>query len=43
MTNHSRGDERIWLVCSECRRPVNPCDDGCRHCGSMFEEDEDGR
>lgn len=32
----------MWSVCSECRRPVNPWDEECRHCGAEFEEEDRG-
>ncbi len=31
-----------WNVCSECRRPVDPWDKECRHCGAELEEEYHG-
>ena len=31
-----------WNVCSECRRPVDPWDKECRHCGAELEEEHHG-
>lgn len=33
----------MWHVCSDCRRPVDPWDEVCRHCGAEFKEDENER
>lgn len=28
----------IWAICSECRKPIDPWDKFCRHCGVKIEE-----
>lgn len=28
----------MWAICSECRRPIDPWDKFCRHCGVKIEE-----
>lgn len=30
-----------WAICSKCRRPIDPWDKFCRHCGAKIEENNE--
>ena len=31
----------IWAICSECRKPIDPFDKFCRHCGAKIKENNE--